>query len=81
MGGFAPEATPSPPSPVASASKDEDDDRSEERRVGKELVWVHCVRGSVVIFFFRDVVRILCMFSFLSLLDTLFLHMRSCAHL
>ena len=26
MGGFALEATPSPPSPVASASKDEDDD-------------------------------------------------------
>ena len=26
MGGFAPEATPSPPSPVASASEDEDDD-------------------------------------------------------
>ena len=26
MGGFAPEATPSPPSLVASASEDEDDD-------------------------------------------------------
>ena len=26
MGGFAPEATPSPPSPVASDSKDDDDD-------------------------------------------------------
>ena len=26
MGGFAPEATPSPPSPVASDSEDEDDD-------------------------------------------------------
>ena len=26
--------------------------------------WDHCVRGSVVIFF-RDVVRILCIFSFL----------------
>ena len=26
MGGFAPEATPSPPSPVASASEDEVDD-------------------------------------------------------
>ena len=26
MGGFAPEATPSPPSPVASNSEDEDDD-------------------------------------------------------
>ena len=26
MGGFAPEATPSPPPPVASDSEDEDDD-------------------------------------------------------
>ena len=26
MGGFAPEATPSPPFPVASKSKDDDDD-------------------------------------------------------
>ena len=26
VGGFAPEATPSPPSPMASASEDEDDD-------------------------------------------------------
>ena len=26
MGGFAPEATPSPPSPMASESKDDDDD-------------------------------------------------------
>ena len=26
MGGFAPEATPSPPSPVSSDSEDEDDD-------------------------------------------------------
>ena len=26
MGGFAPEATPSPPTPVASAFEDEDDD-------------------------------------------------------
>ena len=26
MGGFGPEATPSPPSPVASNSEDEDDD-------------------------------------------------------
>ena len=30
MGGFAPEATPSPPSPVASASKDEDDDDGDD---------------------------------------------------
>ena len=26
IGGFAPEATPSPPSPMASTSEDEDDD-------------------------------------------------------
>ena len=30
MGGFAPEATPSPPSPVASASKDDDDDGDDD---------------------------------------------------
>ena len=30
MGGFAPEATPSPPSPVASASKDDDDDNGDD---------------------------------------------------
>ena len=30
MGGFAPEATPSPPSPVASDSEDEDDDDSDD---------------------------------------------------
>ena len=30
MGGFAPEATPSPPSPVASTSKDEDDDDGDD---------------------------------------------------
>ena len=29
-GGFAPEATPSPPSPVASASEDEDDDNGDD---------------------------------------------------
>ena len=40
----------------------------------------HCVRGNVVIFF-RDVVRVLRIFSFLSFLDTLFLYMRSCDHL
>ena len=39
MGGFAPEATPSPPSPVAFDSEDDDDD-------GKD----HCVRRSVVSF-------------------------------
>ena len=31
---------------------------------GRVSFWDHCVRGSVVIFF-RDVVRILCIFSFL----------------
>ena len=30
MGGFAPQATPSPPSPMASASKDEDDDDGDD---------------------------------------------------
>ena len=30
VGGFAPEATPSPPSPVASDSKDDDDDDGED---------------------------------------------------
>ena len=39
------------------------------------------VLGGVLLFFFRDVVRILCIFSFLSFLDTLFLYMRSCDHL
>ena len=38
MGGFAPEATPSPPSPMAFDSEDDDD--------GKD----HCVRRSVVSF-------------------------------
>ena len=30
IGGFAPEATPSPPSPVASDSEDEDDDDGDD---------------------------------------------------
>ena len=30
MGGFAPEATPSPPSPMASASEDKDDDDGDD---------------------------------------------------
>ena len=30
MGGFVPEATPSPPSPMASAFEDEDDDDGDE---------------------------------------------------
>ena len=30
MGGFAPEATPSPPSPVASVSEDKDDDDGDD---------------------------------------------------
>ena len=37
----------------------------------------HFVRGSVDI---RDVVRITCIFSFLSFLHTLFLYFRSCDH-
>ena len=41
--------------------------------------WDHFVSGSVIIL--RDVVRISCIFSFLYLLDTLFLYMRSCDHL
>ena len=48
---------------------------------GTVSFWDHFVRGSVVIIFLRDVVRILCMFSFISLLDTLFLYMRSFDHL
>ena len=34
-----------------------------------------------VLFLLRDVVRMLCIFSFLSFLDTLFLYIRSCDHL
>ena len=30
MGGFSPEATPSPPSPVASESEDDDDDDGDD---------------------------------------------------
>ena len=37
----------------------------------------HFVRGSVDI---RDVVRITCIFSFLSFINTLFLYFRSCDH-
>ena len=48
---------------------------------GRVSFWDHFVKGSVVIIFLRDVMRILCIFSFLSLLDTLFLYMRSCNHL
>ena len=49
---------------------------------GRVSFWDHCVRGSVVIFF-RDVLRMLCIFSFLFFffLDTLFLYMRFCDHL
>ena len=47
---------------------------------GRVSFWDHCVRGSVVIVL-RDVVRILCIFSFLSFLDILFLYMRSCDYL
>ena len=37
----------------------------------------HFVKGSVDI---RDVVRIICIFSFLSFIDTLFLYFRFCDH-
>ena len=46
---------------------------------GRVSFWDHFVRGSVIIFL-RDVVRISCIFSFLSLLGTVFLYMRSCDH-
>ena len=45
---------------------------------GRVSFWDHCIRGSVI--FLRDVVKILCIFSFLSFLDTLFLYFRSCDH-
>ena len=35
MGGFAPEATPSPPSPMASDSEDEDDDDGDASSVNE----------------------------------------------
>ena len=38
-------------------------------------------QGECCYYFLRDVARILCIFSFLSFLDTLFLYMRSCDHL
>ena len=46
-----------------------------------ELVLRIIVLGGVLLFFLRDVVRMLCIFSFLSFLDTLFLYMRSWDHL
>ena len=36
MGGFAPEATPSPPSTVASDSEDEDGDNSDDNDASKD---------------------------------------------
>ena len=47
---------------------------------GRVSFWI-IVLGGVLLFFLRDVVRILCIFSFLSFLDTLFLYMRSCDRL
>ena len=47
---------------------------------GRVSFWIIVCQGECC-FFFRDVVRILCIFSFLSFLDTLFLYMRSCDHL
>ena len=46
---------------------------------GRFSFWDHFVMGSVIIL--RDVVRISCIFSFLSILDALFLYMKSCNHL
>ena len=37
MGGFAPEVTPSPPSPVASDSEDEDDDDGDDDDVSDDV--------------------------------------------
>ena len=45
--------------------------------LGGGVIIGHFVRGSVDM---RDVVKILCIFSFLSFLDTLFLYFRSCDH-
>ena len=36
MGGFAPEATPSPPPPVASDSEDEDNDDSDDNNASND---------------------------------------------
>ena len=47
---------------------------------GRVSFWDHFIRGSVIIFL-RDVMRRSCIFSFLSLLGTLFLYMRSYDHL
>ena len=47
---------------------------------GRVSFWVIVLGGVLFLFFLRDVVRILCIFSFLSFLDTLFLYMRSCDH-
>ena len=49
---------------------------------GRVSFWIIVLGGvECCSFFFRDVMRILCIFSFLSFLDTLFLYMRSCDHL
>ena len=50
---------------------------------GRVSFWDHCVRGSVeccYLFLLRDVLRILCIFFFLSFIDTLFLYIWSCNH-
>ena len=42
MGGFAPEATPSPPSPVASEFEDDDDDDDNLNRI--IMIVFNCTR-------------------------------------
>ena len=46
---------------------------------GRVSFWI-IVLGGVLLFFLRDVVRILCIFSLLSFINTLFLYIRSCDH-
>ena len=51
---------------------------------GRVSFWDHYVRGSVECWYFfllRDVVRILCIVSFPSFSNTLFLYIMSCDHL
>ena len=48
IGGFAPEATPSPPSPVASESEDDDDDASDDAN-GNTTLCHSWQKGGVVL--------------------------------
>ena len=47
---------------------------------GRVSFWIIVLGECCLFFFLRDVVRILCIFSFLSFIDTLFLYIRSCDH-